>query len=197
MTLTAIGVADFVDDELAGTFSPGQTFVMTYTFESTTAARGGSTSQFAVFDALTAIDFTLGPYSASATGSEEIQIDNDPPSPFFDRYSVGPGAGSTLSGADVDGLALSTFFIRLDDDTNTAFSDALILPTNLSLSDFTSAGFSVFFVNNEEDVFVVTGTLTALVPEPSSLLMAVVAGVGVLVIRWRALITRRSGQPSR
>lgn len=185
LTFTATGVVDFVDTDLSGTFALGQTFVMTYTFESTTAARGGSNSQFAAFDALTAIGFTLGPYSASATGAEEIQVDNDPPSPFFDRYSAGPGAGSVLSGADVNGLSLAGFFIRLDDDTNTVFSDALILPTSLSLADFSSATFTVLFTDNDGGFFSASGPLTALVPEPASLVSIVAGLVGFAVVSLR------------
>ena len=175
LTLTATGVVDFVDDALSGTFAPGQTFTLTYTFESTTPARAGSDSQFAVFDALTALDFTLDAYSGSATGNEEIQVDNDPPLSFHDRYSVGPGVTSVISGADVDGLALLDFFIRLDDDTDTVFSDALILPTSLSLSEFTFATFSVYFADENENLYLVSGPLTALVPEPTAFASALLA----------------------
>ncbi len=186
ITFTATGVVDSVDAELLIPFAPGQTFIMNYSFESSTFARVGSDSQFAVYDALTSIDFTLGTYNGSAIGPEEIQVDNDPPNPSVDRYSVGPGAGSTLIGSDVNGLSLSDFFIRLDDVTNTAFSDALILPTSLSLSDFSSAGFAVFFSDGLGGTFGVTGTLTSVsVPEPNTFGLAGSSIFGFLALRRR------------
>jgi len=179
ITFTFTGIVDNVDPALASDFAPGDAFTMSYTFESTTPARVGSDSTFAVFDALTSTDFTLNAYAGSATGSEEIQVDNDPPFPNVDRYSAGPGAGSTKIGPQVNGLDLASFFVRLDDSTNTVFSDALILPLSLSLSDFTSAGFAVFFANDIGDIFVVDGHITTLVPEPTSMMLALVGVVAV------------------
>jgi len=185
ITFTASGTVDFVDPALSGTFAPGQSFAMTYTFESTTPPRAGSDSTVAVFDAMVSQSFTLDSYSGSATGAEEIQIDNDPPFPFNDRYSPGPGAGSTIIGANVDGLSLASFYFRLDDSTNTAFSDALILPTSLSLSSFTSATFSVDFLDINNEVHSVTGTITSLVPEPTSLVLGLLGACGVAMVYRR------------
>ena len=39
ITFVATGTVDFVDSSLSATFSPGQSFTMTYTFDSTTAPR--------------------------------------------------------------------------------------------------------------------------------------------------------------
>src|SRR5262245_31171876 len=85
VTFTYSGTVDFVHPDLAGTVSLGDALAGSYTFESTTGAAGGSTSTFAIFDALTSLSFTLGSYSAPSTGAPEIQVDNDPGGAFHDR----------------------------------------------------------------------------------------------------------------
>lgn len=180
------GTIDSVDPALAGTFSIGQSLSGLYTFESTTAARAGSDSTFAVFDALTNLAFTLGTYSASSTGALEIQVDNDPPAPDSDRYAVVSRASDGLSGPSLGSFSLDFFGFRLDDSTNTVFSDALILPTSLDLADFDNRRFFLFF-RDGSDFVGVSGTIDSLsaVPEPSSLalgLVGVATGAGVA---WR------------
>jgi hypothetical protein len=179
VTLPFAGTLDFVDPTLAGVFSVGQILTGTYTFESTTPARAGSDSTTSVFDALTNLNFTLGSYSASSSGAPEIQIDNDPTAPFFDRYAIVSRASDGLTGPPAAGQPLSTFVFRLDDSTNTVFTDALILPTSLNLSRFDSRQFFLFFGSPASPV-IISGAITSLatdVPEPSSLMPA---GIGLL-----------------
>ncbi len=168
---TFSGVVDSVDPVLAGTFSAGQVLTGTYTFESTTAARGGSNSNFAAFDALTALSFTVGGYPASSGGSPEIQVDNAPGAPN-DRYAVVSRQSDGLTGPSVNGNDLVYFFFRLDDSTDAVFTDALILPTSISLADFNSTGFFLFF-NDGTTESVVSGHLTSFslssaIPEPAA-----------------------------
>jgi hypothetical protein len=186
ITFSFTGIADSVDPALAGTFSAGQSLTGTYTFDSTTAARAGSDSTFAVFDALTQVNFTLGTYSASSTGAPEIQIDNNPPSPDNDRYSIVARASDGLTGPAVAGLALDSFGFRLDDSTNSVFNNALILPTSLNLSDFDNRQFFLFFTDGTSS-FIVSGTINSLrtVPEPSSLALAGLGGLSGLGLWWR------------
>jgi hypothetical protein len=188
ITISFTGTVDAVDAGLAGTFSIGDSLTGNYTFESTTAPRAGSTSTFAVFDALLSLDFTLAAYSASSTGAPEIQIDNDPGAPFFDRYAVVSRASDGLTGPTVSGMALNFFGFRLDDSTNTVFSDALILPTNLNLSDFDNRRFFVFF-GDITAPSVVSGTITSInssaVPEPASALLLGVGALGSLAFGRR------------
>lgn len=188
ITYKFTGTVDSVDAGLAGTFSVGQALTGSYTFESTTPARAGSNSTFAVFDALTALSFSIGGYSASSAGASEIQVDNDPGAPDHDRYGVVSRASDGLTGPAVGGNALNFFGFRLDDSTNAVFSDALILPTSLSLSSFDSTPpsrrFFVFFgpITSPQ---VVSGTITGLaaVPEPGSLALGLAGAAGVAA--WR------------
>ncbi len=141
ITYNFSGTVDTVDPALASTFSTGQTLTGSYTFDSTIAATGTSTSASAVFDALTSVSFTVGSYSASSTATQEIQVENG----ATDTYAVVSRKSDGLNGADVAGLPLSLFTIRLDDSSGTVFSDALILPTSLVLSNFSSKAFFLDF----------------------------------------------------
>jgi hypothetical protein len=186
ITFAFTGTADLVDPALAGSFSAGQSLTGTYTFDSTTVARAGSDSTFAVFDALTHLNFTLGTYSATSTGAPEIQVDNNPPPPDDDRYSILARASDGLTGPAVSGLALDSFGFRLDDSTNSVFNNALVLPTSLNLADFDNRQFFLFFTDGTSSVDV-SGTITSLraVPEPSSLTLAGVGGLSGLGLWWR------------
>lgn len=186
-----LGTVDNVDPALGGTFSVGQGLTGSYVFDSSTVARAGSNSTFAVFDALKSLNFSMGSYTGSSLGAPEIQIDNNPPSPDVDRYALVARASSGLSGPSVAGNALNTFGIRLDDSTNSVFSTALVLPTNLSLSSFNNRQFFVFF-GDLSDPRVVSGTLTGLtftaVPEPGAFTLAF---TGLAVLGASQAIRRR------
>ncbi|HEV3166300.1 MAG TPA: PEP-CTERM sorting domain-containing protein [Isosphaeraceae bacterium] len=174
------GTVDSVDPALAGTFLVGQTLAGAYTFDSTTAATAGSNSTFAVFNALTHVNFTIGSYSASSSGAPEIQVDNNPPLPDDDRYALVSRASQGLTGPSVGGLPLNFFSFPLDDSTDTVFSNALILPTSLNLANFDKRQFFLFF-GNIDTPSVVTGTITSLTaPEPSSLTLAGIGGLSGL-----------------
>ncbi|MCI0733368.1 MAG: PEP-CTERM sorting domain-containing protein [Methylococcaceae bacterium] len=184
ITINFTGTVNSVSSSLGGTFSGGQTLTGSYTFDSSIGARAGSTSSFAVFDALQSLSFSIGGYSASSLSSSEIQVDNDPGLPFNDRYAVVSRASQGLSGAMVGGFALDAFAFRLDDSTNSVFSDALVLPTSLSLSSFDSTAFFLFFVDTSGALQLVDGAITGLstvsqVPEPSTLVLLLLGLVGV------------------
>lgn len=181
------GTVVSVDAGVSGTFNTTQTLSGSYIFESTIAANAGGNSNFAVFDALTDFSFSIGGYTASSNAAAEIQVDNAPGAPN-DRYGITSRASQGLTGADVGGLALDFFGLRLDDSSNSVFSDALILPTALSLLDFDSTGFFVSFgpINTPS---VVSGTIDKLsvtaVPLPAALPL-LAGGVGLLgLLGWR------------
>ncbi|MGH8548168.1 MAG: PEP-CTERM sorting domain-containing protein [Methylococcales bacterium] len=183
ITFNFAGTVNSVGSSLGGTFSAGQTLNGSYIFDSAVGARSGSDSSFAVFDALQSLNFSIGGYSASSLSSSEIQVDNAPGAPN-DRYGVISRASQGLNGAMVGGFALDGFGFRLDDSTNSVFSDALILPTSLSLSSFDSTAFFLFFVDTSGALQLVDGTITGLstvsrVPEPSSLALLLLGLAGI------------------
>jgi hypothetical protein len=192
ITFSMTGVIDATDPALAGVIDVGDTLDLIYSFESTTAARAGSNSTFAVFDALTALSFTVGGYSASSLAAPEIQVDDNPPSPFVDRYGLVSRASDGLSGAGIGAYAIDLFGLRLDDDTNTVFTNALDLPLALNLGDFSSSAFFLFFVDDSGAtpvLAVASGTLTSVqtVPEPPHTVflgLALIAGMAAFRQRF-------------
>jgi len=143
-------------------------FAGSYTFESTVAPTGGSDSDFAVFDAVTAFEVSLiGASWAASRGPgpalPEIQVDDAPSAPN-DRYGVLARASEGLVGPDADGQSLVFSSFRLDDSTNAVFADALILPLAIDLADFDS---SAFFLGFSLDG-TVSGELTSLRARPPS-----------------------------
>jgi hypothetical protein len=191
ITVNFSGVVGSVSPGLAGSFAIGDVLTGSYTFEATTPPRPTSDATFAVYDAVTDVSFTLGTYSAATAGpapNGEIQVDNDPPSPFVDRYGLLSRVSDGLVGPAASGQPLGAFGFRLDDNTNTVFSTALTLPTSVELSDFSSSAFFVFFGNE-----LVDGTLTSIssVPEPSTLGLTAL-GLAAMARRRQRGVTRRS-----
>lgn len=186
ITVNFSGTVSGVSAGVASGFSVGDALSGSYTFESTTPATGSSNSDFAVFNALTGLSFTVNAYAASSNGAPEIQIDDPPGGP--DRYGLVARASDGLTGPNVNGLSVFAFGFRLDDSTGTAFSDALLLPTSLSLGDFDSTSFFLFFDGFNE---LVSGTITGIsfvgVPEPALLALfgASVLAAGVVARRRR------------
>lgn len=186
ITVHFTGTVSSVSAGVASGFSVGDALAGSYTFESGTAARGGSTSDFAAFDALTGLSFTVNGYAASSNGAPELQVDDPPGGP--DRYGLVARASDGLTGADVNGLSLFNFGFRLDDSTGTAFADALLLPSSLSLADFDSTSFFLFFDGFNQ---LVSGSITGIsfvgVPEPALLALfgASVLAAGIAARRRR------------
>lgn len=187
ITYNFAGTVSSVDVNLTSQFGNGNTLSGSFTFESTTAALGGSTTITAVFNALTSLNFAVNGYTASTTGAPELQIGNkDGVAELTDRFAAVSRASDGLTGANVNGASLNAFILRLDDSSGSVFSSALNLPTNISLADFDGSSFFLFFQQNN-DLSVVAGTLSSFgvstgVPEPATLAILGVAllGIGVM-----------------
>lgn len=204
VTFSFDGTIEFVEGLVSSEFSVGQAFNVTYTFDSTVGATPGSNSNFSVFNALTSLAFTSGAYSASSTAPAEIQVDNDPGAPNNDRYGLTSRASEGLTGAAINGYLLDGFSFRLDDISDSVFSDALLLPTSIDLADFSSNAFFLFFtlpglvptaepqnglptsqlVFGSFDTLTITTDDDPVVPEPASIMLGAM-GVAMLAARRR------------
>jgi hypothetical protein len=144
---------------IASQFSDGQLLSGTYTVESTTDPRTGSTSNLAFFDGVSGLSFQIGSYSGSSPLGE-VQVHNNLSGD--DEYRVSTTIVDGLSAPSVGSNILLSFALELRDTTETAFLDALLLPTSLNLSSFDLPSFTLLFDSDGQGVPIVQGTLTDL-----------------------------------
>lgn len=170
------GTVNAVSGGVAPTFSNGNQLSGKLFYDSATAPRSGGSSTASAFDAVISHEFILFSgatqiYSAEMShtplGSPELQVDNNLAG--NDRFGGLSRVADGLTGADVNGFELLSMGFRLDDSTQNVFSTASVLPMSMSLSQFDSDGFFLFFDNFNESV---TGDITSIsfttVPEPIS-----------------------------
>jgi hypothetical protein len=196
-----------VPTELSSDFAVGDAISGSYTFESSVAARAGSTSDSAVFDALLSFSIKIGStYVASFSNpspGREIQIDNgDALNTLTDRYLVLALASSGLSGPALsNGLVIDSAGPHLEDSSNNAISDALILPTSLNLSDFDTRIIDVTFtspgpVTAFVDFPFLEGSIDSLrfqsAPEPASIVLLATGACAVIGLRRARRRTRQA-----
>ena len=192
ITVNFAGTVTGIGGGLIAEFSLGDTASGSFTYESSTTARAGSTSSLALFDALTNFEFSVNSpsgYAASSNNASEIEVVND--NGFSDNFFVRSEVSGGLAGTtpDVAGLVFDGLILRLFDSSQTVISDALILPDSSAFGDFTSAQLSLKFddvggLGGSAFVIIDMDSLSA-IPEPATLALFVIAlgGLGFMARR--------------
>jgi hypothetical protein len=189
VTVDIVAQIDSVSPLLAPQFNVGDSLTATFSYDSDAAALAGSNSQFAVFNALLGLDFATGSYTGSSNGAPEVQVDNDPGiMGFYDRFGVVSRWTDGLTAPAVNTMPIDAFILRLDDTTNTVFSDALALPTSIDFANFTGGSIFVFYQGFFPFTYfsaTITSATTSAVPEPATLALLALGAVGAGALRRR------------
>jgi hypothetical protein len=139
VTFRATGTVDYVDADLAGTFSIGDAFVLEWTFDPTTLDTNGSANRGDYAGAISAVAFQVGSYSGSATSGSITVFDN---LVGKDEYSIvvsSPPSGPPIGDFE---LGVQAPLLQLIDFSETAVTnDSLpVEPSDLECFDFLDAG---------------------------------------------------------
>ena len=153
------------------------------------------------------INLRMRAYNSSAESAgrntktaEEIEYQDDPSDALSGLVLLTdnlPGAGSdeflirstNLTNVKIDPLTLTTELLelRLVDSTGTVFPGSLSRRPPLNLSDFDSAIVRLELTDSLGTTSSIDGSITSLtlIPEPSTLTLGVLGGLGLLGYRWR------------
>lgn len=175
----------------AAGFSVGQSFVGSYTFESTSSNVYDANPNKAIYNALTSLTATIGSYTVTLVPDpdlREIQIHNNLGSSISrrDAYIV----GSRVTGAVVNGLSPVDFFIDLIDPSHTAFDSDALPSSPPNLSSFATKRASFGFFSGAPENSLLHGEIHSLtaVPVPAAVLLfgtGLTALIGLGAGSWR------------
>ncbi len=177
VTYDFTGTVTSVDPNLSS-FPTATTLTGSYTFD-TSLPNTGSSSYGVYSGALTALNFSIGSYSASITAPQDVQIDSGAQGAPQDRYSV-VADSPALAGPSVNGYSLSLFTFALLNSNNTWYPSGApsTLPTSVpALTEATTQYFDLDFgdLGGPNGPYLVSGILTSLspsaVPVPGTMLL--------------------------
>jgi hypothetical protein len=187
------GQLNSVPASVSSTFSVGETFLASFTFDTDAAATvsGSVSSEYPLMSA----QVNIGAYVATGVphALNGITVENDhavPPAPTFDQWF----ARSLFSGLPVGGEVIGFGDVDLEDSiTHTALSSTA-LPATLDLSKFNDKIFNLDFCDSISGVTCfgggfLLGSITTLTvapvvaPEPSSLALLVVSALALVGLR--------------
>lgn len=171
----------------AAGFSAGQSFVGSYTFEST-SSKVPSTPGIGIYQALTSLTATVGSYTVTLVPgmlNGSITIYNNYVSSLYgtrDLYSV----GAQVSGGVVNGLSPFGFGLDFIDPSHTAFDSEALPSSPPNLSSFASKTAGFYFQGGSS----LQGEIHSLsaVPVPAAVLLfgtGLTALIGLGTGSWR------------
>lgn len=187
MQFNFAGTLDVVPTELAGTFSVGQAFTVSYIFDTNAPVVGGAVTSgagYADYDA-TSLAAAVGSWSASAANAS-IRVNNNY---TIDEFVAYPVTGSAVA-APISGFSFVGMDVRYQDFSGIALVDTSLPDDPGDLAAMPGRFVLTFFQLSNSTHYqpwgsIDSATVTA-VPEPAALALLLTAAP--LLLRRRRLV---------